>query len=95
MYLGRIVELGPSDEVIRKPLHPYTTALIEAVPEPDPANRLRERRVVPGEPPSPVNVPSGCGFHPRCPMAIGKCRIEEPPLVELKKGRFIACHSHA
>lgn len=92
MYLGRIVELGPSGEVIRKPLHPYTRALIEAVPEPDPANRFKERRVVPGEPPSPVNVPPGCGFHPRCPMAIGKCEVEGPHLIELEKGCFVACH---
>lgn len=92
MYLGRMVELGSSEEVIGEPLHPYTRALIEAVPEPDPANRSRERSVVPGEPPSPVNVPPGCGFHPRCPTAIGKCEVEEPRLVEVRKGHSAACH---
>lgn len=92
MYLGRIVELGPSDLVIRDPLHPYTSALIEAVPEPDPSNRFRERKVIPGEPPTPIKVPSGCRFHPRCPLATEKCRVEEPRLVEIREKRLIACH---
>ncbi|NIM45510.1 MAG: ATP-binding cassette domain-containing protein [Nitrososphaeria archaeon] len=92
MYLGRIVELGPTDKVIQEPLHPYIIALIEAVPEPDPANRLKERRVIPGEPPSPSTVPPGCVFHPRCPIAIKKCKTEEPRLEEHKEGHLVACH---
>ncbi len=92
MYLGRIVELGPSKEVIKDPLHPYTVALIEAVPDPDPSNRLRERRVVPGEPPSPIKLPTGCVFHPRCPIAIERCIAEAPLLIEHRSRRFAACH---
>ncbi|MEM2875744.1 MAG: ABC transporter ATP-binding protein [Candidatus Bathyarchaeia archaeon] len=92
MYLGRIVELGPSEEVIDEALHPYTTALIEAVPEPDPSNRFRERKVIPGEPPSPVRLPSGCRFHTRCPTATRRCEVDEPPLLEAKSGHFVACH---
>ncbi len=92
MYLGRIVELGPSKEVIKDPLHPYTAALIEAVPDPDPSNRFKERRVVPGEPPSPIKFPTGCVFHPRCPIAIDRCTAEEPPLKEHGGRRYAACH---
>ncbi|HID90708.1 TPA: ABC transporter ATP-binding protein [Candidatus Bathyarchaeota archaeon] len=92
MYLGRVVELAPSDEVIGEPLHPYTRALMEAVPEPDPANRLRERPVIPGEPPSPIDMPPGCRFHQRCPLATERCKVEEPSLAELKKGHEVACY---
>ncbi len=93
MYLGRIVELGPPRAVVNDPLHPYTRALIEAVPEPDPANRLRMRQVVPGEPPSPSNLPAGCSFHPRCPRVIkGTCEATVPPLQEIKPGHFAACY---
>ena len=93
MYLGRIVELGPPRAVVNDPLHPYTRALIEAVPEPDPANRLRMRQVVPGEPPSPSNLPAGCSFHPRCPRIIqGTCEASIPPLQEIKPGHFAACY---
>ena len=92
MYLGRIVEIGPPQSVINEPLHPYTKALIEAVPEPDPANRLRMRKVVPGEPPSPTNLPAGCAFHPRCPQFIpGKCDTAIPELREIRPGHFAAC----
>jgi oligopeptide/dipeptide ABC transporter ATP-binding protein len=93
MYAGRLVEVGHSRQLIEEPLHPYTRALLAAVPEPDPANRTRLRPVVAGEPPSPANVPRGCPFHPRCPVAIkGTCEVVDPPLVELAPGRSVACH---
>ena len=93
MYLGVVVELGTPAAVIDRPLHPYTQALIAAVPAPDPANRLREREVVPGEPPSPANAPSGCRFHPRCPHAMpGLCDAVVPPLMEEEEGHSVACH---
>ncbi len=92
MYLGKIVEMAEPRELIENPLHPYTQALIEAVPEPDPNNRFRERKVIPGEPPSPINPPPGCKFHPRCPYVMDRCRTEEPQLQEIKKGHLVACH---
>ena len=92
MYIGKIVELGPSREVIGNPLHPYTQALIAAVPEPDPANRLRERPVVPGEPPNPTFLPAGCYFHPRCPKFMaGTCEGPTPELAEVRPGHYVAC----
>ncbi|MEM1619679.1 MAG: ABC transporter ATP-binding protein [Fervidicoccaceae archaeon] len=99
MYLGKIVELGKPGEIIEAPLHPYARALVAAVPEPDPSNRLRQRPLpVKGEVPSPINVPRGCRFHPRC-VALdenrerlrGLCEMEEPPLIEVEPGRFVAC----
>ncbi len=91
MYAGKMVEYGTFRDVIREPLHPYTQALIEALPDPDPSNRFTKRKVPPGEPPSLINPPPGCRFHPRCPYAIrGKCDVEEPPLVEVKE-RKVAC----
>ena len=93
MYLGRIVEMTSTGNLIDSPLHPYTKALMEAVPEPDPANRHKERAVIPGEPPSPASVPSGCRFHPRCPYFIpGRCDVVDPALTEVKPGHFVACH---
>lgn len=78
MYLGRIVELGPTLKVLEKPLHPYTRALLSVVPVPNP--RLRKERIIlQGETPNPIDPPSGCRFHPRCPVAIDKCRVEDPP----------------
>ena len=92
MYLGSIVEQGSPDTVVEEPLHPYTQALIEAVPEPDPANRLRERQVIPGEPPSPAAMPSGCPFHPRCPRFMpGLCETRKPALQQVKPGHQVAC----
>jgi len=95
MYLGRIVELGDAVSLCSAPAHPYTRALIAAVPLPDPrAERERARRRLPllGEPPSPIAPPSGCHFHPRCPDAIDRCRVESPQLRVLKDGRAAACH---
>ena len=93
MYLGRIVELGPTRQVIDAPLHPYTQALLEAVPEPDPANRLRQRGAVTGEPASPVSPPPGCHFHPRCPHLIaGRCDVVQPEQVEVRPGHLVECH---
>ena len=93
MYLGKIVELGPAEEVFEKPLHPYTKMLLASIPVPDPElARRKPRVVVRGEPPSPINPPPGCRFHPRCPEAMDRCRREEPRLEEVEKGHFVACH---
>ncbi len=92
MYLGRVVESGPTRQVISNPLHPYTQALLQAVPEPDPANRNKRRATVTGDPPSPASPPSGCHFHPRCPYALDRCRIEDPRLQEVRPGQQVACH---
>ena len=93
MYLGRVVESGDVSTVVENPLHPYTQALIAAVPEPDPVNRLRERPVLKGEPPSPTHVPSGCPFHPRCPQCIqGTCEVAQPRLVEVEPDHSVACY---
>jgi len=93
MYLGKLVELSPADELYDKPIHPYTTALLSAIPIPDPAdNRTRERPLVTGEPPNPINPPTGCRFHPRCPRAMDICRQVEPQLTEYANGHLAACH---
>lgn len=92
MYLGKIVELAEARELVREPLHPYTKALIEAVPEPDPSNRFRERKIIPGEPPSPINPPPGCRFHPRCYYRFESCDKNEPELKEVRKNHYVACH---
>lgn len=91
MYLGRIVEAGDAREVCRAPRHPYTQALLSAVPVVDPDSK-RARIVLPGDPPSPMAPPPGCPFHPRCPMAQARCRTETPALREIAPGRFAACH---
>lgn len=92
MYLGKIMELGTTDQVIGETMHPYTKALIAAVPVPDPTSK-RTEVVIKGEIPSPVNPPSGCRFHTRCPSYIGDiCRQKEPPLVDLGQGHLVACH---
>ena len=93
MYLGKIVELSPAEELYDKPIHPYTGALLSAIPIPDPEeNRKRERMVVSGEPPNPIDPPSGCRFNPRCPRATDICRRVEPPLTEYAGGHLAACH---
>jgi oligopeptide/dipeptide ABC transporter ATP-binding protein len=93
MYLGKIVELSPSQELYDKPIHHYTRALLSAIPIPDPReNRERVRTRVEGEPPNPIAPPSGCHFHTRCPAADGLCRSAEPPLVEYADGHLAACH---
>jgi oligopeptide/dipeptide ABC transporter ATP-binding protein len=91
MYLGRIVESGESRAICRSPLHPYTQALISAVPVVDPATR-RRRIVLGGDVPSPVHPPGGCPFHPRCPVAEARCKMEVPALREVGPGRWVACH---
>lgn len=96
MYAGKIVELGETRKVLKNTLHPYTAALIEAVPDLDPKNRFKVRRVVPGEPPSPINPPLGCRFHPRCEFKIqGLCDVKEPPEVVFEKDHFVKCWLHA
>jgi oligopeptide/dipeptide ABC transporter ATP-binding protein len=93
MYLGKIVEVSPAEELYRKPIHPYTSALLSAIPIPDPReNRARTRLVVEGEPPNPVAPPPGCRFHTRCPFASEICRTIEPPLAEYAGGHLAACH---
>ena len=95
MYLGKLVELGPSVEVYARPLHPYTEALLEAIPEADPraADAKRKKGVaLEGEVPSPVNPPSGCRFRTRCARAMALCAEAEPAFTEVEAGRFVACH---
>jgi len=94
MYLGKIMEKGPTEKIVYESLHPYTQALIAAVPVPDPTS-ARIEVVIKGEIPSPVNPPSGCRFHTRCPVMIGKiCQTKEPALIEVEKDHFVACHLH-
>jgi oligopeptide/dipeptide ABC transporter ATP-binding protein len=93
MYLGKIMELSSADELYAKPIHPYTSALLAAIPIPDPReNRARTRSVLSGEPPNPINPPTGCRFHTRCPHATDVCREVEPPLAEYPGGHLAACH---
>jgi oligopeptide/dipeptide ABC transporter ATP-binding protein len=91
MYLGKLVEVADRDALFREPLHPYTRALIDAVPVPDPARRGK-RVVLRGDPPSPIAPPPGCRFHTRCPVAIARCREAEPALEPIGSRRWVACH---
>jgi peptide/nickel transport system ATP-binding protein len=91
MYLGQIIESGPSAEIFKNPIHPYTIALMSAIPVPDPKART-ERMIPRGEIPNPINPPSGCRFHPRCPFVMEMCRRTEPQLVEVASGHRVACH---
>jgi oligopeptide/dipeptide ABC transporter ATP-binding protein len=92
MYLGKIVELAPSDSLYSQPRHPYTGALLSAVPVPDPTGTKRKRQLLSGDVPSPANPPSACRFHTRCPKAQAKCSQDEPPLEDKGNGTLAACH---
>jgi len=90
MYLGKLVEMAPRDELYSNPLHPYTQALMSAIPVPDPTLK-RERIILKGDVPSPLNPPSGCRFHPRCPVVMDHCKVEEPAYIEISKDHWVAC----
>ena len=92
MYLGKIVEQAKTEEIYKNPMHPYAQALFNSIPIPDPTRR-RERAPLSGEPPSPVNPPSGCRFHPRCSLATTTCEHEEPPLVDVGNEHYVACYA--
>jgi len=96
MYLGKIVELAPAEELFEKPLHPYSQMLLASIPIPDPEYALKKPKVeVYGEPPSPINPPPGCRFHPRCIRALDICSREEPPFVEVEREHYVACWLYA
>ena len=90
MYLGRVVEIGPTVEVLKEPRHPYTQALVSVAPVPNPRKR-RKRMILQGEVPNPIDVPSGCRFHPRCPIATDECKQIDPPYVEISTEHKVAC----
>jgi oligopeptide/dipeptide ABC transporter ATP-binding protein len=94
MYLGRIVEMTDRKSLFEMPLHPYTEALLSAVPIPKASARARKRVILTGDVPSPINPPSGCHFHARCPYAMPRCKVEAPPLREVVPGHVAACHLH-
>ena len=91
MYVGRIAEIGTPQELFESPKHPYTAALMSSVPKPHPSQRSK-RYVLEGEVANPANPPTGCYFHPRCPFATDQCKVEVPPLVKSKDGRYVSCH---
>jgi peptide/nickel transport system ATP-binding protein len=90
MYLGRVVELGPTSEVLTQPRHPYTQSLVSVAPVPNPRHR-RKRVILQGEVPNPIEVPSGCRFHPRCPQAKEDCKITDPPFIQISPKHQAAC----
>jgi peptide/nickel transport system ATP-binding protein len=91
MYAGQIVEMAQTGSLLSKPLHPYTQALIRAIPDPDPVNRFSFKEIPPGEPPSLLNPPPGCRFHPRCPFAMDVCRKKEPPTINVDGHHAVKC----
>ena len=91
MYLGKIVEMGYTQKIFSNPLHPYSEALLSAIPDPD-IDQQKEQILLKGDVPSPIHIPSGCNFHTRCPYAYEDCRIDEPALTEVEKEHFAACH---
>jgi oligopeptide/dipeptide ABC transporter ATP-binding protein len=93
MYLGKLAEIGPAEALYREPLHPYTVALLASIPSPDPtAPKTEADKAISGDPPSPIDPPSGCRFRTRCPRAQERCAVEEPPLRELRTEHAVACH---
>lgn len=92
MYVGKLVEWASKRQLFDNPLHPYTQALLSVVPIPDPKQRMRERKILSGDVPSPKNPPPGCRFHPRCDRVLPECKIHEPPLIEVEDGHYVACH---
>jgi oligopeptide/dipeptide ABC transporter ATP-binding protein len=94
MYLGKLVELAPAHEIYANPLHPYTQALLRAIPIPDPEAKRRAAQRLGGDVPNPIAPPSGCRFHTRCPHVIDRCSAEEPELVEVSPGHFVSCFLH-
>jgi oligopeptide/dipeptide ABC transporter ATP-binding protein len=95
MYLGKLVELAPAQEIYERPLHPYTTALLEAIPIPDPELRNGSGRRLSGDVPNPISPPSGCRFHTRCPQVMERCKVEEPVYSEVTPGHWVSCFLHA
>lgn len=91
MYLGHIVEMAPKELIYSNPRHPYTQALLSAIPKPDPTIK-KERVILQGDLPSPTHMPTGCPFHTRCPIAVARCKVEEPALIQDKYGHQVACH---
>jgi len=91
MYLGKVVELADKNSIYEHPKHPYTYQLMKAIPQPDPEAK-HKLALLEGDVPSPINIPAGCRFHPRCKYADERCRTEEPVLIKTKGGQFVACH---